>query len=103
MGPDHEPELFTKYGITHIIFGAQGDIQTLRDRYPDVFRAMRPVAEFPFRSLWSDRFILCRVPSEIDGKRMNDYAPTEREVAAEAAQAAKTAQAGQATQPEARP
>lgn len=87
MGPDHNPELFSEYGISHVVFGARGDFETLRDRYPEVFRALVPVAEFPFRSLWSDRFVLCRVPNEIGGKKMNDYVPTAQEMEAERKQA----------------
>ncbi|MFN0150997.1 MAG: ArnT family glycosyltransferase [bacterium] len=83
MGPDHNPELFSQYAISHVVFASRGDFETVRERYPAVFRALIPVAEYPFRSLWADRFVLCRVPSEIGGKKMNDYVATERELAAE--------------------
>ena len=79
MGPDHNPNLFEDYGITHVVLAASGDFQTMLDRYPDVAESLVPVGEFRFDSMWSSSFVLFRIPAVLNGVRIHDYTPTEAE------------------------
>lgn len=83
MGPDHDPDLFAHYGITHVVLVGQGDYRTLQERYPEIASHLTLVAAFPFDSLYSKQILLLRVPNEIGGRRIHDYEPTATERASE--------------------
>jgi hypothetical protein len=84
-GPDHDPDLFAHYGITHVILVGPDDLKTLEERYPDVAARLTLVAIYPFDSLYSKQIVLLRVPARIGARRIHDYQPTEAERAAEEA------------------
>jgi len=80
-GPEHDPDLFAHYGISHVVLVAPGDHRTLQERYPEIYAGLLPVAAFPFESLYSNRILLCRVPSESGGRQIHHYRPTAEEEA----------------------
>ncbi len=83
MGPDRDPDLFARHGITHVILAGPDDLKVLEERYPDVAAGLTLVAVYPFDSLYSNQIVLLRVPARIGDRRIHDYQPTEAERAAE--------------------
>jgi 4-amino-4-deoxy-L-arabinose transferase-like glycosyltransferase len=85
MGPEKDPDLFARYGISHLLLVGPDELRIVKERYPDVYDArLVPVKSFPFDSQYSQQMVLFRVPEAIAGRTIHRYAPTEAELAAEA-------------------
>ncbi|MBN1826790.1 MAG: tetratricopeptide repeat protein [Candidatus Eisenbacteria bacterium] len=71
-----DKDVFRKYGVTHVVVVSQGDHGIVKNDYPSIFDAWSMVLSYPLMSKYSDTMGIFRLPSEVDGARVNDYEPS---------------------------